>query len=281
MIVPGSMTIRNMRRSEVDLALEWAAKEGWNPGIHDAEPFFRADPHGFFIGEVNGEPAVTGSLVGYPGDMSFAGFLIVRPDLRGRGLGRQMLRFLMEHGADRNVMGDGVPAMVPTYLDKGFRFAHWNHRYEGLGERMVSADLVPVSKVPFEDLVRYDTDIFRAPRRDFLHSFLAQEGTTAIACIRDGELQGYGAIRPCRTGHKVGPLFAEDRTAAESILHGLISTVPGQRYFLDVPEPNVTGMALARDIGLTESFRTARIYTKHVPATPVHKTFGITSFELG
>ncbi|MDW5562821.1 MAG: GNAT family N-acetyltransferase [Methanomassiliicoccus sp.] len=281
MIVPGSMAIRNMKRSEVDLALEWAAKEGWNPGIRDAEPFFRADPRGFFIGEVNGEAAAMGSLVSYPGDMSFAGFLIVRPDLRGHGLGRQMLRFLMDHGADRNVMGDGVPAMVPTYLDKGFSFSHWNHRFEGLGEQNIFADLVPVSEVPFDDLIRYDAHVFQASRREFLRSFLTQEGTTALACIHNGELQGYGAIRPCRTGHRVGPLFAEDRTTAESILHGLISTIPGQRYFLDVPELNAVGMALARDIGLTESFRTARIYTKYIPATFFNKMFGITSYELG
>ena len=29
--------IRTMNRKEVDFAIEWAAKEGWNPGIHDAD----------------------------------------------------------------------------------------------------------------------------------------------------------------------------------------------------------------------------------------------------
>lgn len=36
-MVPGTLNIRNMTRNEVDLAIEWAAKEGWNPGIHDAD----------------------------------------------------------------------------------------------------------------------------------------------------------------------------------------------------------------------------------------------------
>ena len=31
--------VRVMTRGEIDLALEWAAGEGWNPGLHDAASF--------------------------------------------------------------------------------------------------------------------------------------------------------------------------------------------------------------------------------------------------
>ena len=39
-----------MKRNEMDFAIQLAAKEGWNPGLHDAECFYRTDPDGFFIG---------------------------------------------------------------------------------------------------------------------------------------------------------------------------------------------------------------------------------------
>ena len=42
-------SIRTMRRDEVELAIELAAREGWNPGLHDARCFFEADPEGFLI----------------------------------------------------------------------------------------------------------------------------------------------------------------------------------------------------------------------------------------
>ena len=49
--------IRRMNKKEVaDIAIKWAEKEGWNPGITDAEPFYAADPKGFFIGEIDGKP---------------------------------------------------------------------------------------------------------------------------------------------------------------------------------------------------------------------------------
>ena len=42
-------SIRTMSGDEVELAIELAAREGWNPGLHDARCFFEADPGGFLI----------------------------------------------------------------------------------------------------------------------------------------------------------------------------------------------------------------------------------------
>jgi len=38
-----------MNRDDVSLAVAWAASEGWNPGVHDADCFYAADPDGFFL----------------------------------------------------------------------------------------------------------------------------------------------------------------------------------------------------------------------------------------
>ena len=42
-----ALAIRVMTRDEVDVAVEWAAREGWNPGRSDAAAFHAADPEGF------------------------------------------------------------------------------------------------------------------------------------------------------------------------------------------------------------------------------------------
>lgn len=39
--------IRTMNREEINLAIAWAALEGWNPGLSDADCFYAADPDGF------------------------------------------------------------------------------------------------------------------------------------------------------------------------------------------------------------------------------------------
>lgn len=57
--------IRSMNRKEVDIAIEWAAKEGWNPGIHDADCYYSADPYGFLVGILGDEPIATISVIKY------------------------------------------------------------------------------------------------------------------------------------------------------------------------------------------------------------------------
>ena len=49
-----SYAIRPMARDELSIALDWAAAEGWNPGLHDAPCFLAADPQGFLLGLLDG-----------------------------------------------------------------------------------------------------------------------------------------------------------------------------------------------------------------------------------
>ena len=63
--------IRAMRPDEIALAAEWAAGEGWNPGLGDAACFATVDREGFLIGELDGMPAATISCLNYDGRFAF------------------------------------------------------------------------------------------------------------------------------------------------------------------------------------------------------------------
>ena len=77
------LVVRRMAESELGLALDWAAAEGWNPGLCDAECFYAADPEGFFLGEFAGsEPIGCVSAVAYDEHYGFLGFYIVKPRCR-------------------------------------------------------------------------------------------------------------------------------------------------------------------------------------------------------
>ena len=79
--------VRRMARNEVEGLIEWAAREGWNPGLHDAESFWAIDPDGFFAGELNGHVVACGMAVCYNDLFAFCGLYIVDPAERGHGLG--------------------------------------------------------------------------------------------------------------------------------------------------------------------------------------------------
>lgn len=141
--------------------------------------------------------------------------------------------------------------------------------------------VLELSAVPFEDLCAYDSALFPVPRSRFLRGWLAQPGITAFAAVRAGLLAGYGVLRPCRRGYKVGPLFADSVDIAEDLLQALAVHANGAPIFLDVPETNPAAMTLAKRYGMSKVFETARMYTRQSPALPIDRIFGVTTFELG
>ena len=274
-------TVRVMRPEEIALAVEWAAGKGWNPGHADAACFATVDPHGFLVGEFDGQPVATVSCVNYDPRFAFLGCYIVRPDLRGRGLGLRIWNAAMAHAGSRTAGHDGVMAQQENYKKSGFALAYRNIRFGGrCPGAPTGADIVALTDVPVATLADDDAAVFPAARAAFLRSWIAAPGHVGRALMRDGRLAGWGVIRPCRTGSKVGPLVADDRAAAEAVLDALIAACGGE-IFLDVPEPNDAAVALARARGLTPIFETARMYTGPIRAVRLHRLFGVMSFELG
>jgi len=275
---------REMSRAEVALAVDWAAGEGWNPGLSDAECFYAADPGGFFCAEADGKILGTISVVNYGDRFSFYGLFIVDPAFRAQGIGMQLYRYAMLHAGSRIVGCDGVVAMVDKYQKDGGMYLHYNNaRYEGRGGGAMPDGLVPIREVPFRDLADYDTAHFPARRESFLRCWIGQEGHFGLARMdRDGKILGYGLRRACRTGHKIGPLFARDRQTADHILDGLIAGIPGEPFYLDIPVPNDEAVALVQDRQMVPVFSTARLYSQPEPVQlPFDEIFGVTTFELG
>lgn len=268
-----------MSRSDVDIMIDWAADEGWNPGLRDADPFYATDPDGFLVGELDGRPVATISVVTYGERFGFLGFYIVHPDFRGRRFGLRIWQAGMSYLGDRNVGLDGVVAQQDNYRRSGFVYAYGNQRYQGSGGGDGADGVVRLSDVPFDEIAAYDAGCFALERRDFLAAWLSTyEG---YAVIGDGALQGFGVIRPCRSGHKIGPLFCDDSAVADRIYRALIATVPGEPVFLDIPLPNAEAGALTRRYAMEPVFETARMYTQGDPGVPVERVFGVTTFELG
>ena len=119
----------------------------------------------------------------------------------------------------------------------------------------------------------------RAPRSC---ARIGSPGHVGCALVRDGGLAGWGVIRPCHKGRKIGPLMADDRATAEGVLSALLASVGGGEIFLDVPSINRDAVALAKDLGLAPVFETARMYTGAIPPLlRLERVFGVTTFELG
>src|SRR5262245_8639890 len=277
------LNVRSMRPQDIAIAVDWAAGEGWNPGLADAACFAAVDPDAFFIGEIDGAPAAMVSCVNYDASFAFLGFYMVRPDLRGRGYGLRLWQSAIAHAGQRVIGLDGVVAQQPNYKQSGFVLAYANIRYGGVlpPPGAPAAATTALAEVPLALVAASDRTVFPAPRPAFLRAWIDAPGHIGRALLRDGRLAAWGVIRPCRTGHKIGPLVAEDRAAAETVLAALLAAQGGGEIFLDVPSINGEAVALARGLGLAPVFETARMYTGAIEPLRLERVFGVTSFELG
>lgn len=277
-------TIRTMNRNEINIAIEWAAKEGWNPGLHDADCYLSADQNGFLMGFLGDEPIASISVIRYNDAFGFLGFYIVKPEYRGKGYGIQIWNAGLKYLEGVNIGLDGVVTQQENYTKSGFKLAYRNIRYEGVGggEQPKNAEIVELSTLPFETIDHYDQPFFPADRSQFTQAWITQPESHALGIMQNGQLAGYGVIRKCRNGYKIGPLYADNPELAESLFLALKSrTRSSEPVFLDTPDSNPAAVALAEKNNMSASFETARMYTGDFPETPIWRLFGVTSFEIG
>ncbi len=227
-----------------------------------------------------------GSGLHYGKGFGFLGFYIVVPECRGRGYGLPLWDRALEQFGTRNIGLDGVKDQQDNYRKSGFNLAYSNIRY--VWNKRVPAGptttpfIVPVDQVRMDTLTSYDRLCFSVPRPDFLEAWTQQSDSVTLVWQENEAIRGYGAIRQCREGWKVGPLFADHPGIAEHLLLALCDGLPDQdSIYLDVPEVNKEAIRLATGLGMHEVFGTARMYNRYSPDIATQRVFGVTSFELG
>lgn len=287
------LKIRQMKPQDLQLALDWAAAEGWNPGFNDATAFYAADPTGFLVGEVDGETIGCISTVCYDRTFAFIGLFIAKIGWRGQGYGRQIWQDSWQQLADRldpdrcSIGLDSVVEREATYRKSGFTpaYRHIRHVCETANSITLPTTLptgiVPLVDIPFAELIRYDAELFPVSRPQFLKPWISVAGGAAYGAIDAGKLQGYGVLRPCRQGFKIGPLFADNLEIAECIFQALTSHAASGPVFLDIPDINPAIGFLTQKYNLQPVFTCIRMYCHKTPFTDLDRIFGATTLELG
>ncbi len=284
------LAIRAMTRSEAFDLVAMAAAEGWNPGLHDADAFWACDPDAFIAAELDDEVIGGGAITAYGEAYGFMGLFIIKPDFRGQGLGSRLWQARRDRLIGRLKPGatigmDGVFEMADWYARGGFVLSHRNLRYRMDVPVGFSADaspaVVPLDTLPFDAIEAYDRQCFPGPRQPFLKAWLSNPESAALGLVRDGQLAGYGVVRRCGEGCKIGPLFADDENVAEALFQSLAAYAAGGPLFLDAAENHEAVQALVLRHGLQAVFGCARMYLGPIPGIAHEKVFGVTTFELG
>ena len=231
----------------------------------------------------DGEPVGCVSCVCYDDAFAFFGFSIVVPERRGQGIDGPLFAAMLERAGDRTIGLDGVVAQSARYEAAGFAPEHRSVRWrlDSSEAGSTTAEATDLAGLAFDELTAYDRRCFPARREAFLLAWTTMPGHVGRAAMRNGRLDGYAVLRPCREGFKIGPLFAGNETTAATLLDALLPHGAGAPVFLDIPVDNVAATALAVDHHGVAVFETVRMYRGRPPGYDRRKVFGVTTFELG
>lgn len=282
-----NFTFRKLTFPEFEILVDWAIKEGWNPGLEDASVFWATDPDAFY-GYFEKETMIGGgSIVSYSGQMGFMGFFIVRPDYRAKGLGTELwfLRrntLLSRLQPNAPIAMDGILAMQPFYQKGGFVIDYSDERYVKTGSYYPpNPSVQPSTANDFEAIVALDKECFGVARPHFYKLWLDATQTKSFSYIENGVLLGVAVIRPAQTGFRIGPLYAENETVATALYERCLSEAIDQPVCLDIPMSNKAVVNLVKKYQATFVFECARMYYGTPPKTNINKVFGLTTFEIG
>jgi Acetyltransferase (GNAT) domain len=169
-----------------------------------------------------------------------------------------------------------------TYRQAGFKAAyhHIRHVHHSMPSDCASDEAIPLMNIPLAAIAIYDAELFPASRPQFLEPWIRLSGA-AYGVMEHGRLVGYGVLRPCLQGFKIGPLVAETLESADIVFRALIRHVGGQPVFIDIPDVNSSLPVLVERYRLQPVFTCVRMYWGSEPTLDVECIFGVTTLELG
>jgi hypothetical protein len=279
-----NLLIRNAQFQEMPNLISLAAKEGWNPGLNDAEFYFKADSSGFIIALLNEQLAGCISAISYSESFAFIGFHLIAEEFRNRGFENYLLQVVLQKFGGINIGLNSVEHNVEYYESFGFKPAHKILRYEGIvnGNYEPCENIISPFIKKYDLLYDYEKKFFPADRKLFMYQWMNQPGSMLLAKFADNEYKGFGLFLPCLTGYKIAPLICDDLSTAEKVISNLLYNLQKDtRFYLDVPENNENALILAEKLNMKLITKTVRMYSQTVPAIGIKNIYGFTSFELG
>ncbi len=211
----------------------------------------------------------------------FVGLYICRSDMRGNGYGKAVWDACMAMLGDRTIGLDGVLEQQANYRGMGFEPAYRTFRWSGKpsGNSRDMPHVRAATRDDFAAIVALDRRVFPADRHAFLQQWLAAPHQ-ALVYGQGNEIKGYGVLRQCRDGYKIGPLVAQDFEAARDLFWSLCARC-NDAVHIDVPETQSDFANLLSSVGFTKGFQTARMYRGEAPRLKQTDLFAITTLELG
>lgn len=220
------LTLRPMTASDLEFASVLTLNEKWHSEtLEEFEGFFSHDPATCLIAQQGDRRVGIGVATVY-GNVGFLGQIVVEPELRGQGVGNQIVQALLSCVRSAGVSSvylDATKAGAPLYERHGFRRDQPSLRYSGTVRGAFHAHVRPMSAQDLDAVCGLDRAWWGVDRSFFLRRRWHLHRDLCHVLIQDGAVQGYVLAR--RRGDRlwIGPWCATAHVERpEALLESLV-----------------------------------------------------------
>ena len=222
--------------------------EGWNQRRGDWELFLARNPDGCFAAVAGDRVVGTIASQRYGTAVAWLSLLLVDRALRGRGIGRELMRRVVaaNEAACATLRLDATLEGRPMYARLGFRDDYGLARLvaerapaelpAAVGAGGAREEPVPLQPQDLSEVGAVDGPAFGADRGVVLASLVERCPETAWVLRRRGVVAGYALGRDGALQWHVGPVVARSLDDATALIGRSVLRCEGRPVIIDVPD---------------------------------------------
>jgi GNAT superfamily N-acetyltransferase len=263
------MQLEQFGPDEINSFMELAQDEEWVCDLWEFEFLFRTFPGGCFVARYGGRPAGFITAIRY-GTSGWVGNLIVRPELRGRGVGSLLMEralAALDEAGTATVWLTASRSGKPLYEKLGFTAIDVINRWVGSGLGNSSPEQPLPARI---EVIERDQSGW-GDRRDSIIDAVISRGRLFAAD------DAFMVCQHCSDGIQVGPWGGNGGSAPLLLAHAMSTAGDGKRIYLDVPLRNTTQSVLLSGSGFAIKGSTLLMYRGAMPAYAPERIFALAS----
>ena len=217
----------------LDTMMLLSMRAGWNQLEGDIKRMCVLDPEGSLVarinveGESDGIPVSTGAALPLGDNDCWIGMILVHPELRRQGLAGEMMLRLLAYSIEKGKVINGLDATPmgnTVYGALGYRESYriWRCVFPTAQfekpEKRTGISVRRANENDLETIIAYDSTRWLY-RENVIRALWKDAGEEIwLALDKDDKICGYVLTRPGRIRYFVGPLIAENRDTAHSLM---------------------------------------------------------------
>ena len=161
------------------------------------------------------------------------GMIIVSPEHQGKGIGRELMKRVLEELGERCTQLIATPAGQPLYERLGFVATGSIHQHQGMMAALAPGECTRQAEPRDTASIIALANRATGMARDAVLARLLSVAQGAVL-ERDGEVAGFSILRRFGRGHAIGPVVAADGEAAKAVIAHWSDAFAGTFVRIDV-----------------------------------------------